>query len=123
MDLDLFKSINDTYGHDHGDVVLKEFSKLLSKYFKAHCISRFGGEEFCVFMSNTSMQEALPLLENFRVAVSQKYFTRKGISITCTVSIGVTSQFKRKVESMLGFADENLYRAKDKGRNCTESDE
>lgn len=123
MDLDLFKSINDTYGHDHGDVVLKEFSKLLSKYFKAHCISRFGGEEFCVFMSNTSMQEALPLLENFRLAVSQKYFTRKGISITCTVSIGVTSQFKRKVESMLGFADENLYRAKDKGRNCTVSDE
>lgn len=123
MDLDLFKNINDNYGHDHGDVVLKEFSKLLVKHFSEHCISRFGGEEFCVFMPNVSIQDALPILDDFRLAVSQKRFTRKGETVQCTVSIGVTSQYKRKVESMLGFADENLYKAKDRGRNCIVGDE
>ncbi len=123
MDLDFFKSVNDTYGHDHGDLVLKEFSKLLVKHFNGYCISRFGGEEFCVFMPNTSLKQAMPILDNFRIAVSQKRFVKKGVSVSCTVSIGVTSKFKRKVESMLGFADENLYKAKDRGRDCTVGDE
>jgi diguanylate cyclase (GGDEF)-like protein len=118
MDLDLFKAVNDNFGHDHGDIVLKEFSKLLIKHFGDYCISRFGGEEFCVFFPNLTTEEVIPLLEAFRLAVSKKRFSRKGISIKCTVSIGVTSKFKRKVESMLRYADENLYRAKDKGRNC-----
>ena len=122
MDLDLFKNVNDTYGHDHGDLVLKEFSKLLVKHFNEYCISRFGGEEFCVFLPNISIEEALPMLDNFRIALSEKRFTRKGKSIQCTVSIGVTSKYKRKVESMLGFADENLYKAKDSGRNCVVGD-
>ena len=118
LDLDFFKTINDTHGHDHGDVVLKEFSKLLVKHFSEYCVSRFGGEEFCVFLPNVSLKDALPLLDEFRLAVGNKRFTRKGVSVNCTVSIGVTSKFKRKVESMLGFADENLYKAKDDGRNC-----
>jgi diguanylate cyclase (GGDEF)-like protein len=122
MDLDFFKNINDTFGHDHGDIVLKEFSKLMSKHFNEYCISRFGGEEFCVFLPNVPMQDALPLLDNFRLAVSKKRFTRKGVSVQCTVSIGATSKFKRKVESMLMFADENLYKAKDSGRNCIVGD-
>lgn len=122
MDLDLFKTINDTYGHDHGDVVLKEFSKLLEKHFGKFCISRFGGEEFCVFIVDMDEAQALPLFEDFRLAVSEKKFTRKGVVVNCTVSIGVTSKFKKKVESMLGYADENLYRAKDAGRNQVVSD-
>lgn len=122
MDLDFFKTVNDSYGHDHGDIVLKEFSKLLAKHFSTHCISRFGGEEFCVFLPNVSVEEAMPLLDSFRLAVSKKRFIRKGVAINCTVSIGVTSKFKRKVESMLGYADENLYKAKDGGRNCIVGD-
>ncbi|MFQ3249166.1 MAG: diguanylate cyclase (GGDEF)-like protein [Glaciecola sp.] len=122
MDLDFFKTINDTFGHDHGDLVLKEFSKLLAKHFNEYVISRFGGEEFCVFLPNVSLSKALPLLDNFRSAISKKRFTRKGVSVQCTVSIGVTSKFKRKIESMLMFADENLYKAKDNGRNCIVSD-
>jgi diguanylate cyclase (GGDEF)-like protein len=122
MDLDFFKTVNDNYGHDHGDIVLKEFSKLLAKHFSTHCISRFGGEEFCVFLPNVSLEDAIPLLDSFRVAVSKKRFIRKGVGINCTVSIGVTSKFKRQVESMLGYADENLYKAKDGGRNCIVGD-
>lgn len=122
MDLDFFKTVNDSCGHDHGDIVLKEFSKLLAKHFSTHCISRFGGEEFCVFLPNVSVEEAMPLLDSFRLAVSKKRFIRKGVAINCTVSIGVTSKFKRKVESMLGYADENLYKAKDGGRNCIVGD-
>ena len=122
MDLDNFKLVNDNYGHDHGDVVLKEFSKILTKHFGDYCISRFGGEEFCVFLPNVSLTDSLPLLEAFRQAVSEKKYTRKGLSLQCTVSIGVTNRYKRKVESMLGYADENLYKAKTNGRNQLVSD-
>ncbi|MBF7071948.1 diguanylate cyclase [Glaciecola sp. MH2013] len=117
MDLDHFKSINDNYGHDHGDLVLKEFSKLLDKHFGKYCISRFGGEEFCVFMPDLPQHAALVLLDEFREALSLKTIVRKNVSVQCTVSIGVTSKFKRKIESMLVFADENLYLAKEGGRN------
>ena len=123
MDLDFFKTVNDNYGHDHGDIVLKEFSRLLTKHFSQHCISRFGGEEFCVFLPNVCQKQAIPLLDDFRVAVSKKRFIRKGVAVNCSVSIGVTSKFKRQVESMLSYADGNLYKAKDRGRNCIVGDE
>mgnify|MGYP000403905411 CR=1 FL=1 len=52
FDIDNFKRINDTYGHDCGDYVLREISKLIVKYFSPYCVSRFGGEEFCVFFAD-----------------------------------------------------------------------
>jgi diguanylate cyclase (GGDEF)-like protein len=118
LDLDHFKQVNDNYGHVYGDMVLKETAKLMKKHFSAYKISRFGGEEFCVFMPNVDIKQATELLNAFRQAFSEKVFKRKNKTLQCTISIGVTNIYNRNLESMLSAADKNLYRAKAKGRNC-----
>lgn len=117
LDLDNFKRINDEYGHDYGDKVLKDTAKLLSKHFSEFKISRFGGEEFCVFLPNVDIAQATQLLNDFREALAAKVFKRNKKNITCTVSIGVTDVYKRNLESMLSLADKHLYKAKENGRN------
>lgn len=117
IDLDNFKSINDTYGHDFGDVVLKEVSRMIVRHFSRFHFSRFGGEEFCIFLANVGQKEAIDLLNTFREDVSNKIIKSKGITHSCTLSIGVTSLPSKKIESMLTIADEHLYKAKANGRN------
>ncbi|MEP4891198.1 MAG: diguanylate cyclase [Aliiglaciecola sp.] len=117
IDLDNFKLINDSFGHDYGDVVLKEVSKMIIRHFSSFHYSRFGGEEFCIFMAQTGQSEAIELLNSFRHEISQKVIKSKGISHSCTLSIGVTSRASKKIESMLSIADEHLYNAKAQGRN------
>ena len=118
LDLDYFKRVNDDYGHDYGDFVLKETAKLLKKHFSKFHLSRFGGEEFCVFLPDVAIEDASVMLDEFRENMANKAFKRKGKSINCTVSIGLTNVFKRNLESMLSEADKHLYAAKAKGRNC-----
>lgn len=122
IDLDHFKLVNDNYGHDCGDLVLKKVSKLLSSHFKNYYVSRFGGEEFCVFFPDTDLATALDLVDNFRIDLSQREIKFEGKSFTCTSSIGITSQFNRTIESMLSVADEHLYVAKASGRNRVVAD-
>lgn len=122
LDLDYFKHVNDTYGHDSGDSVLKETAKLLLKNLrKSHYpdfkISRFGGEEFCVFMPDTTIDQAVEIMDEFRQIFEQKLFKVKKQTFSCTVSIGVTDVFNRNIESMLTVADKHLYKAKSAGRN------
>ncbi|WP_395345219.1 diguanylate cyclase [Ningiella sp. W23] len=117
IDLDHFKSINDTYGHDFGDLVLKETAKLMKKHFQSACISRFGGEEFCVFMHGVSQQDAFQKLDDFRQAVSERTFKRKSQRVQCTLSVGLAHTSNAKLETLLGQADELLYQAKANGRN------
>ncbi|MGQ8366244.1 GGDEF domain-containing response regulator [Glaciecola sp. 1036] len=123
LDLDHFKAINDTYGHEQGDIVLKDVAKLMKKHFKSHPISRFGGEEFCVFFDGINQVNALKKLEDFRLAVQEKMFKSGKRKVKCTVSIGLTSKGHQKIEQMLSFADENLYKAKSNGRNRIVSDQ
>lgn len=122
IDLDNFKNINDTYGHDCGDVVLKEVSKMIKKHFSHYHMARFGGEEFCIFFADTKLTKAVDLLNKFRVDVSTKPIKFNDQTLTCTLSIGVTSQFDNKIESMLSVADDHLYKAKAQGRNCVIAD-
>jgi diguanylate cyclase (GGDEF)-like protein len=117
MDLDHFKSINDNYGHDGGDLLLKTVAKLMESHFDEFIISRFGGEEFCVFFPEIGMDEAVDRLNVFRQDLSQKTITLDQRTFACTISIGVTEVFDGKIESMLSAADANLYRAKAQGRN------
>lgn len=119
IDLDLFKSINDTYGHDCGDYVLKEMSKSIVKHFSKYCVARFGGEEFCILMPELSSDEAFIKLEKFRLEISQKVLTFEQHSFTCSLSIGLTDSFKGSIQAMLKQADDNLYKAKENGRNQT----
>lgn len=117
IDLDHFKSINDTYGHDAGDEVLKDVAKVLVKHFSQYCVARFGGEEFCVFMPDVSIEEAKVSLDAFRQAMSERTISSNGHSIKCTLSVGLTDKIEDKIESMLSKADQNLYAAKEHGRN------
>lgn len=122
IDLDHFKSVNDTFGHDFGDTVLKEVARIIIRHFSRFHVSRFGGEEFCIFLPNVELQQASELLNNFRQAVSEKVIKSKGVSHTCTLSIGLTSKAGKTIETMLTVADEHLYEAKAQGRNCVIGD-
>lgn len=125
FDLDKFKSVNDTYGHDVGDQVLLHFSKLLKKAFRASdIISRFGGEEFVLIITNSSAKSAYTLLENFREQVATTacpYAGEKGSGeINYTTSVGYcpcSGTGDEDIELSLKKADEYLYAAKTGGRN------
>jgi len=125
MDIDKFKNINDTFGHDTGDQVLKSFAKIILRIIrKSDICARYGGEEFLVFLPNTSIENALVLAEKLRRAI-ENY---KGIqNIKFTVSIGVTSFLDEHIENAIKIADTALYSAKNNGRNkveyCTHKNE
>ncbi|OGT22206.1 MAG: hypothetical protein A2342_09430 [Gallionellales bacterium RIFOXYB12_FULL_54_9] len=116
MDIDFFKKINDTYGHDGGDVVLKHFSALLGDHFKSQLVARVGGEEF--FLLFTDVDQAATLCESFRQRVAQSTLKFKEFVISFTISIGLTRILPASLDEMLKIADENLYIAKESGRNC-----
>ncbi|WP_020407436.1 GGDEF domain-containing protein [Hahella ganghwensis] len=119
LDIDHFKNINDTYGHDAGDYVLVEFAHLLRESCrKVDTAARWGGEESLVLLPDTSMVQALATAERFRKRVEAAALTYKGQKISFTTSCGVCSISQTKeLGSMLKQADINLYQAKLKGRN------
>jgi len=124
LDMDKFKSFNDAYGHIKGDELLKAFSSILKDTVRTSDIAgRYGGEEFCVVLPNTSIKDAALIAERIRKAA-------EGIAIPVaegqpaagrTVSVGVT-EFSSgdTLEKLLAIADAALYRAKDGGRNRVE---
>lgn len=121
IDLDHFKSINDTYGHDAGDEVLVEFSKRLRESLRIIDIPcRFGGEEFVVVMPNTNYDGALAVAQRvLHVVGSENFVVHDGEdSMRVTASIGLsTAQPEDNASSLLKRVDECVYKAKDKGRN------
>jgi diguanylate cyclase (GGDEF)-like protein len=123
-DIDLFKRVNDTYGHPVGDRVLKEFAERMKETFRPYdLISRYGGEEFVVCCTSLE-SEPSAIFERFREAVASTLFLEKDLSLSVTVSIGIAtfngiSQLSTK-EIMLGLisdSDKALYSAKHSGRN------
>jgi diguanylate cyclase (GGDEF)-like protein len=117
IDIDHFKKVNDTYGHDCGDYTLKELAKLVAEYFEDYTAARFGGEEFCVYFSNTAPKQVLQIMEDFREAIANKILVFEKQSLSCTVSVGLTHKSKGGINAMLRLADEHLYSAKNGGRN------
>ena len=121
IDLDFFKAINDTHGHQRGDQVLIEFvARVHGLLRRPDQLARFGGEEFVALLPETSLEEALGVAERIRVACAQP-----ANGPTCTVSIGVAtnSQGNDTVDSLIARADAAMYRAKTKGRNRVETAE
>lgn len=118
-DLDHFKNINDSYGHQAGDKVLKLISKLIfTRLRKVDFISRYGGEEFVVLMPETPPQQAFIVLDKIRAVVGKTPFKFKGSPVQITLSFGLASfAAEDSVESVFERADKALYKAKDKGRN------
>lgn len=118
IDLDHFKKVNDTYGHDVGDDVLRHFATLLRERFRgSDVLARYGGEEFCVLSVNLDKDKASERFEAFRRAVAESPMLLDGREIFITVSIGVYTGSAGTFEGMLKSADDLLYKAKLEGRN------
>lgn len=121
-DIDMFKNVNDTHGHDAGDDVLREFARRLRGAVRgADLACRFGGEEFVVLMPDTNADMAAKIAERLRAAIETAGFQLPGGSgeLALTTSVGVTSfdPEKDSTETLLKRADDALYRAKSDGRN------
>ena len=116
FDLDHFKEVNDTYGHDVGDALLKSVCHVVKKYLRQNDIfARIGGEEFMIIMPNTSLDTASVIIERLRVLIEQSDFDKVG---HITVSFGLVSyKDKESKEELLKRVDIALYNAKDSGRN------
>ena len=119
-DIDLFKRINDSYGHKAGDKVLKTIAQLLNKRIrKSDFFARYGGEEFVMLLPETAAEEALKLADNLRESIKNCSFHYQGEDVSVTVSCGI-SNFTRgdTIDQVFERADKALYTAKDQGRNC-----
>ena len=123
LDIDHFKKINDTYGHDVGDFVLKKFAEIVLKMTRrSDVFGRYGGEEFCLALPNTDIYGACLLANKIRSTIAQTIMTFKNekiISFNVTISAGV-SEFSKgmSIDELIKIADNNLYLAKKNGRNC-----
>jgi diguanylate cyclase (GGDEF)-like protein len=121
LDLDNFKSINDRYGHQVGDDILKGFvQKCLDAIRPYDGVARVGGEEFMVLLPQAALEAARVIAERLRAAIASASFESGMRQLTAvTVSIGV-SQFGRDgdtIDAILRVADERMYEAKHQGRN------
>ena len=117
IDVDHFKSINDNYGHDAGDDVLKGLSQCMAKYFEDNLVGRFGGEEFAVYFADQYPQESLQRLEKFRLFVEKHSPEFSKDHIKFTLSIGFHNGPVYSLDELIKQADLKLYQAKDTGRN------
>lgn len=118
VDIDHFKRVNDTYGHDVGDDVLRELGMLLvAESDERHLVGRFGGEEFLIIMPNANREEVTRLAESIREKVSTFPFETSAGTLHITVSLGACHSNDIEVDSVLKHADEALYHAKESGRN------
>lgn len=120
-DLDFFKSLNDTYGHDAGDSVLRAFAAMLLDTFRqSDLVCRYGGEEFAFLFPESSLAEARILAERFRTRWSEyDIYLPDGSLVRVTVSIGLADAGSGTIDEALKAADEALYEAKRQGRNRT----
>ncbi len=121
IDLDLFKNINDTYGHNAGDLVLREVGQLLRAGIRASDIAcRYGGEEIVLILPDTALKVATERAESIRTSIKELPIVHEGRTIgPVTVSIGVAiyPDHAEDAESLLRVADDALYQAKHGGRD------
>lgn len=121
FDLDHFKKVNDGYGHDAGDYVLKEFTSLVrSQHIRQKDIfARFGGEEFVILLGNTNAKDAAEIAERIRASVNTHAFIYEGkrLPITCSLGVAELAADVESAQTLLKRADKALYEAKNGGRN------
>lgn len=122
FDIDHFKKVNDTYGHEAGDAVLSAFAQILQKDCRTvDVVGRFGGEEFLAILTETDIEGGVKFAQKVREHVQKARFLYKKKRITVTVSAGVAQRKDHvSLEATLNSADEYLYVAKHEGRNRVE---
>jgi diguanylate cyclase (GGDEF)-like protein len=118
VDIDFFKKINDTYGHDAGDKALVHMAGILRSRFRgSDIVARFGGEEFCILAPEMKYDKILEVFEGLRKAIEASPAVCDGTTIPFTVSIGLCARMEDTLEEMINQADSMLYKAKHSGRN------
>ncbi len=122
FDIDHFKKVNDTYGHEAGDAVLSAFAKILKMDSReVDVVGRFGGEEFLALLSDTPTEGGVTFANKVREHVQKARFMYKGQRISVTVSAGVAERKNHiSMDATINSADEYLYQAKQNGRNRVE---
>lgn len=118
IDIDNFKNINDKYGHDIGDVAIKEIKKILDRNLRASdLMARFGGEEFCILLEDISQENVAMLFEKIRNDFEKNIIKTKNHEIKYTVSFGIAYGLLDSLEAMVNLSDDALYDSKENGRN------
>lgn len=117
IDIDFFKKINDVYGHDAGDQVLKVISLYMRKHFGSGLTARLGGEEFAVLIHGVDSDNLYNRLDDFRREIAVSNIPVGNASISVTLSLGVVFDSQETLSKQIGEADNALYSAKENGRN------
>ena len=121
LDLDYFKSINDTYGHAVGELVLREFAKRCKSCIREiDYIGRYGGEEFIILLPDAHMKASMNIAERLRSVITKKpiRIDDKEISISASLGVACRDENTKTLETLIARADQALYIAKHNGRNC-----
>jgi len=123
MDIDHFKNVNDTYGHQKGDVILLDFASTMKKFCRSNDVAaRYGGEEFVLVLPETKAKGAVYIAERIREEMASQTFEHKGKDFKVTVSCGIAEFDANLIKSpadLIKVADQALYKAKHEGRNRT----
>jgi len=119
FDIDKFKNINDTYGHQIGDKVLMDITTRIKTSIRLYDLfARYGGEEFLIFTSGITVKEVRDMAERLRVAVYERKYEYDDISFDCSASFGIALMEDYNLDKAIRQSDEALYAAKRNGRNC-----
>ncbi|OLS40064.1 histidine kinase N-terminal 7TM domain-containing protein [Bacillus sp. MRMR6] len=123
FDIDHFKSINDSFGHEAGDRVLADITGVAKECIRSRdIVGRYGGEEFILFMPDTASDEAWEIAENIRLEIADTVFNEVNIKVTASFGIASTTATEMEndytIKNIMNKADQALYTAKRNGRNC-----
>lgn len=120
MDVDKFKSLNDEFGHQAGDTVLKSVAQTLRETARDNeIVCRYGGEEFAIICAGVTLEEAIPAAERFRAAIEDREWTFRPVTASFGVAQALVSDQNRA--TIISRADQSLYAAKSGGRNCVKA--
>ncbi|MEK9630000.1 MAG: sensor domain-containing diguanylate cyclase [Nitrospinota bacterium] len=123
LDIDHFKNVNDTYGHQMGDDILLDFATTMKKFCRSNDVAaRYGGEEFILILPETKVEGAKYIAERIREEMASQTFSYKGTDFKVTVSCGIAEFDPERIKTpadLINIADQALYRAKNEGRNQT----
>ena len=118
MDIDDFKNINDTYGHDIGDIAIMEVKNIFDENLRHYDLyARFGGEEFCLLLDDISKEDVIKLFEKMRKKFENNIIKKGSVELKYTVSFGIYYGLLDSLESMIKEADEAVYKSKTAGKN------
>lgn len=119
IDVDNFKHINDSYGHDAGDTTLVCLASIMESFCRRHRVVRWGGEEFLIVLRDAPQDEALRIAEQIRCEIADFPIVHGDITFFCTVTMGLCAYEKeRSFKQNVDRADRALYRGKNSGKNC-----